>query len=165
MSLKKKKPQKDNLLLLLGTILFCELAGIIGAIFTTPAIPTWYQSLNKPSFNPPAWVFGPVWTLLYFLMGISLYLVLNSSVKSHFKKIGLNFFYLQLFLNILWSLIFFGFKMPFVAFIEIIFLWLSIFFTIYYFVKTTKLAAYLLIPYLLWVTFASFLNLAIAMLN
>lgn len=138
-------------------ILLCEGAGIIGSFFTFNSVTTWYSTLTKPFFTPPSWVFGPVWTLLYLFMGISLYLVWG---KAH-----LRWFWIQLILNTLWSIVFFGLKMPISAYIVIILLWLSIFLTIKTFLKVNKTAAYLLYPYLAWVSFASLLNISIALLN
>ena len=125
---------------------------------TLPSIPTWYAQLNKPSFSPPNWVFGPVWTILYFLMGISLYLVWDKNRK-------IKIFFIQLALNFLWSLIFFGFHLPLIAFITIIALWIAIFMTIKSFHKISRLSALLLVPYILWVSFAALLNLFIILYN
>lgn len=148
----------------ISSIILTQSAGILGAIFTTPSIPTWYAGLNKPSFNPPNWLFGPVWTLLYLLMAFSLYLVWSQ--KDSKKKLAALFiFFTQLVLNSLWSIIFFGLHSPLFAFIEILFLLAFIVLTVIKFKALSKLAAYLLLPYLLWVTFASTLNLAIVLLN
>ncbi|MFH1896458.1 MAG: TspO/MBR family protein [bacterium] len=149
------------------SIIICQLAGIVGAVFTTPAIPTWYASLNKPFFNPPAWVFGPVWTLLYTLMGVAAYLVWKKSFdKLRIKpKKALKLFAVQLALNSLWSIIFFGLKIPFLAFLEILGLGGFIVLTMVEFRKISPRAFWLLLPYLLWVSFASLLNLAIVVLN
>ncbi len=141
------------------------LAGIIGSFFTFEAIPTWYASLQKPEFNPPSWLFSPVWTTLYILMGISLYTVWTTDKSLKLKRAALWFFSLQILLNTLWSIIFFGFKNPTLAFIEIIMLWLSIAMTMVLFQRFSRVAAQLLLPYLLWVTFASVLNGAIMVLN
>lgn len=141
----------------------CLAAGVVGSLFTTSAIPTWYAALNKPVFAPPNWVFAPVWTTLYILMGITLYLVWIS--KTQLKQYALNLFFVQLGLNVLWSIIFFGMKNPVLAFVEIIALWIAIFLTIKSFLKINKLAAFLLYPYLAWVTIATFLNLSIVILN
>lgn len=149
---------------LIFSIIICQLAGIAGALFTTPSIKGWYQSLNKPSFNPPNWIFGPVWTLLYLLMGISLYLVWNQKNNPKIKT-ALIFFAIQLMLNSLWSIIFFSLHLPSLAFLEIIILLIFIILTIIKFLPISKTAAYLLIPYFLWVSFASILNLAIFKLN
>jgi len=148
---------------LIVSIVICEFAGIIGSIFTTPAIGTWYAGLTKPSFNPPNWLFAPVWTLLFLLMGISLFLVWNSKSKS--KKIAIYIFFGQLVLNILWSILFFGMKSPILGVFEIILLWIAILLTIISFVKISKPAGYLLIPYIIWVSFAAALNFALMVLN
>ena len=149
---------------LLASIIICQLAGIIGAVFTTPSISGWYAGLNKPFFNPPNWLFGPVWTLLYLLMGIALYVIWNQKDGVE-TKTALIFFAVQLGLNTLWSIIFFGMRLPSVAFIEILILLLFIILTIVKFFPISKASAYLLIPYLLWVSFASLLNFYIIKLN
>jgi tryptophan-rich sensory protein len=131
----------------------------VGSFFTFNSVSTWYPTLEKPFFNPPSWIFGPVWTTLYFLMGISLFLVWGK------KKTDLTWFWAQLALNAFWSIVFFGMKSPGLAFLVIVLLWISIFLTIKSFYKINKNAAYLLYPYLAWVTFASILNLFIAILN
>jgi len=140
------------------------IAGGLGSIFTFDSIPTWYAALNKPFFNPPNWVFGPAWTILYAFQGIALYLFWNSKKKAS-KSQGFKFFLIQVVLNALWSIIFFGLKIPIFAIVEIIFLWIFIFLTIKEFKKFDKTATYLLYPYLAWVTFASLLNLFIVFLN
>jgi len=178
----------NNLLKLFVCIIICELAGSIGAIFTTPAIGSWYATLNKPSFNPPNWIFGPVWTTLFVLMGVSLYLVWSKKwvvlneigskkaikINSLSKKFLLGkwqkvniiiIFSTQLFLNIVWSVIFFGAQSPAVAFFELIMLWFAILFTIINFYRVSKAAALLLLPYILWVSFAGILNYFIWILN
>jgi len=157
--------KKNDYLKLFSAVLVSELAGIIGSLFTTPSIPSWYASLSKPSFNPPSWVFGPVWTILYALMGIAAFLVWRKGLDRKDVKIALGIFLGQLVLNSLWSIIFFGYQNPGAAFIEIIFLWLAIIATMYVFSKISKPAAWLLLPYILWVTFASFLNYSIWRLN
>jgi len=140
-------------------IIICEGAGLIGTIFTFNSVTTWYVTLNKPFFNPPSWIFGPVWTTLYLLMGVSLYLAWGT------KKISLKWFWIQLGLNSLWSILFFGLKNPPLALIGIILLLVAIFMTIKSFWRKNKTAAWLLLPYLLWVSFASILNLFIVLLN
>lgn len=142
-----------------------EFAGIIGSVFTTPSIPGWYSGIIKPDFNPPEWVFGPVWTTLFALMGIAAFLVWKKGLDRRDVKIALGIFMGQLVLNTLWSIIFFGFKSPGVAFVEIIFLWLAILATIIAFAKISKPAAWLLVPYILWVSFAAYLNYSIYALN
>ncbi|KKU45636.1 MAG: Tryptophan-rich sensory protein [Microgenomates group bacterium GW2011_GWA2_46_7] len=156
---------KDNYLMLLASIVLAQVAGGIGSLFTFSAIPTWYASLTKPAFSPPNWVFGPVWTLLYILMAISAYLVWR---RAQFGKKSLPFWHVystQLALNTLWSILFFGFKFTGLAFIEILALWYFIFRSIQTGQKIDKWSAYLLYPYLAWVSFASLLNLAIWLLN
>lgn len=150
---------------LLISIIGCELVGILGTPFTTAAIPTWYLTLNKPFFAPPNWLFGPAWTLLYFLMGISFYLIWKKNIKNKKIKTAKKLFLAQLFLNFIWSPIFFGLRSPLLGLITIIILWALIIATIYKFYPLSKWAAYLLIPYLLWVTFATTLNGAILFLN
>lgn len=154
-----------NILRFIGSIAVCEAVGIIGSAFTLPSIQSWYIFLNKPVFSPPNWVFGPVWTILYALMGVSLYLIWNQGLKSNKSKKALQIFFVQLFLNFCWSLVFFGLHSSLLALIVIILLWLSIFYTIYLFNKISKIAAILLLPYILWVSFASLLNLFIVLLN
>ena len=150
---------------LVFSIIICQLAGAIGSIFTSQSIAGWYTSLNKPFFNPPNWVFGPVWITLYLLMGVSLYLVWIRGINKPKVKIALAIFGIHLFLNASWSIIFFGLRSPFYAFLEIILLWLAILLTMTKFYKISKTAAYLLIPYIIWVTFAAILNYSIWVLN
>lgn len=156
--MKLKSPVK-----LIISIIICQLAGIIGSFFTVSSIPEWYSTLQKPFFNPPNWLFGPVWTLLYFMMGISLYLIWVN--KDQLEKKVIIIFGTQLFLNTIWPIIFFGLKTPFWALIEIIFLWIAILLTIIESYQISKKAAYLLVPYLLWVSFAAILNLFLWQLN
>jgi len=155
----------NKFLKLIISILVCQGAGVVGSIFTSPAITGWYATLQKPSFNPPNWIFAPVWTLLFLLMGIALYLVWSSGVGSKKKRTAILIFAVQLILNVLWSFLFFGLQSPFYAFIEIIILWLVILLTIISFYRISKPAAYLLLPYILWVSFASVLNFSILILN
>lgn len=153
-----------NILHCLGFIILIELIGNIGSLATFSQIDTWYTTLAKPAFNPPNWVFGPVWTTLFALMGISLYLVWLRAEKPQFKT-ALAIFSPQLTLNVLWSFIFFGWHQPGLAFAEILVLWVAIAATISIFYKISRLAAWLMIPYLAWVTFAAILNFAIWQLN
>ncbi|MCX6706293.1 MAG: tryptophan-rich sensory protein [Candidatus Woesebacteria bacterium] len=157
--------KKVNWPRLIFAIALCQAAGIIGSLFTFSSIPTWYAALTKPSFNPPSWVFGPVWTILYTLMGISLYLILSKGLKKKEVKIAVNLFVWQLIANSLWSIIFFGMKNIPLALIEIIVLLLLVFTTIQKFYKINKTAAYLLIPYFFWGSFATFLTYSIWILN
>ncbi|MCX6807442.1 MAG: tryptophan-rich sensory protein [Patescibacteria group bacterium] len=138
--------------------------GALGSIFTSSSVAThWYFELQKPIFNPPNWVFGPAWTLLYILIGISLFLVWKAKLCN--KKSALIIFSVQLLLNLFWSIIFFGLHAPFYALLEIVILWIFIVLNIIYFSKISKAAAYLLIPYVLWVSFAGVLNFYIYYLN
>ncbi len=156
---------RSNWLKLVVAVIGSELAGIIGAIFTTPSIPTWYATIVRPEFSPPNWIFGPVWTTLYALMGIAAFLVWKTGLNRKNAKIALGVFVGQLVLNSLWSVIFFGLQNPGAAFAEIIFLWLAIVATIVMFARISKPAAWLLVPYILWVSFAAYLNYSIWMLN
>lgn len=147
-------------------IVTCVVVGAISGLLTQKGVDTWYPTIKKPSFNPPNWVFAPVWTTLYVLMGIAAGLVWHEiDRQKETARKGLTFFAIQLGLNALWSFIFFGLNNPFLAFIEIILLWLMIYETFVQFNKVNKIAGYLFIPYLLWVTFATALNGAIWWLN
>ena len=152
-----------NLPRLAPSIILPLAVGVLGSYFTASSIPTWYAALNKPVFAPPNWIFGPVWTTLYILMGISLYLLWTSKKKG--KEKVLRLFFIQLALNFLWSIIFFGMHNVFLAFVEIIALWIFIFLTIRQSLLVSKNAAYLLYPYIIWVTIASILNLLLLILN
>ncbi len=140
---------------LLFCILICEGAGAIGSIATSSSVDSWYASLNKPLIAPPGWLFAPVWTIIYALMGIALFLVLEKNIN---KVKAIWIFSIQLLLNVLWSFIFFGFQMPFLAFLEIIVLWIFIFIMIKGFVKIEKRTKWLLLPYIIWTSFAAILN-------
>ena len=155
----------NNTFKLIIAIVVSELAGIIGSVFTTPSIAGWYAGIVKPALNPPAWVFGPVWTTLFALIGIAAFLVWKKGLDRRDVKIALGIFLGQLVLNTLWSIIFFGLHNPGGAFIEIVFLWLGILATIIVFAKISKPAAWLLVPYILWVSFAGYLNYSIWQLN
>jgi tryptophan-rich sensory protein len=147
------------------SIVVCELAGIIGSLFTTPSIPGWYAGLTKPSFNPPGWVFAPVWTALYAMMGLAAWLVYEKGFKKPEVKGALTVFAVQLLLNTLWSIVFFGAHQIFGAVIVIVLLWAVILWTILLFHKISKAAAWLLVPYILWVSFATVLTVSIFTLN
>lgn len=153
-----------NFFKLVISLIICQLAGFIGSLFTAPAIPIWYASLKKPSFTPPSWLFSPVWIFLFVLMGLTLYILWQAYSKKE-ARIALLFFTLQLILNMLWSVIFFGLKSPMWAFIEILILWLAIFLTIWKSLKISKAAGYLLLAYIIWVSFAAILNYSIWKLN
>jgi tryptophan-rich sensory protein len=154
-----------DLLRLAGSIILCLAAGFIGSLFTTPAIPGWYAALDKPSFTPPSSVFSPVWTVLYLLMAFSLFLVWRAGADAPRRKTALSVFALQLVLNTLWSVLFFGSRSPLAGLVDILFLWAAIVLTILLFSRISKTAAWLLVPYLLWVSFASLLNAAILARN
>lgn len=143
-------------------------AGFIGSLFTTPKIDTWYALINKPTFTPPNWLFGPVWTALYILMGVALFLVISREKnlrQSRAKKLGLIFFTVQLLLNTAWSIVFFGQQNIFLALICILLLWLTILITGLCFFRFYRPAAYCLVPYFIWVSFAVSLNYSLYILN
>jgi len=154
----------NDILKLAVSIVLCQLAGFLGSLFTTPAIPTWYQTLHKPFFTPPNWIFSPVWISLFLLMGISLFLVWRRQDHPQVKT-ALIFFFVQLILNILWSAAFFGLRSPLLGLMDIVLLWIAILLTTRDFLKVSKMAGFLLLPYLLWVGFAVLLNLALWILN
>jgi len=144
--------------------ILCLSVGWVGSLFTDSAS-GWYQELNKPFFNPPGWIFAPVWTALYIMMGISAFLIWQKGLSERKVKIALVIFIIQLLLNGIWSPLFFGLKAPLAAFVDIAFLWLAILITIFLFYKLSKAAAFLLIPYIFWVTFAAVLNFSIMTMN
>jgi len=147
-------------------IVTCVVIGAIAGLLTQEGVDTWYITVEKPSFNPPNWIFAPVWSTLYVMMGVAAGLVWHemNRQKETVKK-GLTYFAIQLGLNALWSFIFFGLHNPFLALIEIVLLWLMIYETFVQFNKVNKIAGYLFIPYLLWVTFATLLTASIWWLN
>lgn len=149
---------------LIAAVLLPLAVGGVAGLFTTEAIPTWYAKLNQPSFNPPNWIFGPVWTTLYLLMGISFFLIWKLEAGKE-RNQAMVIFLVQLLLNFCWSFFFFYFKMIGLALIEILLLWSAIVFMLVRFYKLKPVAAYINIPYLLWVTFATALNAAYFILN
>ena len=154
----------NNTFKLIISLIIPQLAGGLGSYFTIGSVKDWYPVLVKPALNPPAWIFGPVWTTLFLLMGYALYLVWkDESEKS--KRLAYWAFGIQMVLNALWSIIFFGLHSPGGALFEMIFLWLAILATIITFAKISKPAAWLLVPYILWVSFAGYLNFSIWQLN
>lgn len=157
--------KKSNIIKLIISIVLPQVAGGIGSLFTMTSVTTWYVGLNKASFNPPGWIFGPVWTALYLMMGIALFLIWREGLQRQDIRRAVALFGIQLALNLLWSFMFFYLKMPFAAFVEIILLWISILITILAFIRISKWAGILLIPYLLWVSFASILNFYLWRLN
>jgi translocator protein len=154
----------DHIIKLVASLLLPLAIGGIAGIFTTEAIPGWYASLNQPSFNPPNWVFGPVWTTLYLILGISLFMIWKMEPGKQ-RNQAILIFMVQLLLNFGWSFIFFYFKMIGIALIDIIALWIMIVFMLVRFYKLKPLAAYINIPYLFWVTFATVLNATYYYLN
>lgn len=149
-------------------LIVSELAGVIGSVATVSSIPTWYANLAKSELNPPNVVFGPVWIVLYALMGTAFFLVWKmypAALPAKKFKQAVFAFFMQLIVNVLWSIIFFGLRGPSLAFFDILLLWLAIAYMITVFYRISKVAAYLLFPYLLWVTFAVYLNYAILALN
>jgi benzodiazapine receptor len=143
----------------------CLLAGAVGGLFTSPAIPGWYAALQKPAFNPPNWIFGPVWTALYIMMGVAAFLVWDRGWRRPGVRHALAVFAAQLVLNVLWSALFFGARSPVAALVDIVALWLGILASIILFARVSKAGAVLMVPYLLWVSFATALNVAIVALN
>jgi tryptophan-rich sensory protein len=141
------------------------LAGFLGSLFTQPNIAPWYYNLRKPSFAPPNWLFSPVWTILFIVMGIALYLVWREGWGNSQVRSAMVIFFIHLLVNILWSGVFFGLRSPLAGFFVIIALWFLILLTMIYFSSVSRTAAFLLIPYFIWVSFASVLNFAIYKLN
>ena len=146
-------------------IAICEGTGILSGFLANAGMNAWFDSINKPSWNPPSWVFAPVWTTLYLLMGISLWLIWKKDAEQSIKSKALLFFAAQLFLNFWWSIIFFKFHSPALAFLDIVLMIILILITIFKFAKLSRLAAWLLVPYVAWVSSASILNYTIWSLN
>jgi len=147
-------------------LIVCLMVGYSASVVTRPSVETWYPTLVKPIFNPPNWIFMPMWTLLYILMAVAAGLVWDKIKEQNTEvKKALGFFLIQLTLNAIWSYLFFGLKNPMLALIEIALLWLMIYETYLKFIKINKIAGYLLIPYMAWVAFAAVLNASIWWLN
>ena len=146
-------------------VFICQAVGIVSGLLTQNEMTTWFSSLNKPSWNPPAYLFGPVWTTLYLLMGISLWLVWKSNAPETQKLRAELTFALQLFLNFMWSILFFNIHSPALAFVDIVLMIVAILMTIGRFARISRLAAWLLVPYLMWVCFATVLNYRIWAMN
>jgi tryptophan-rich sensory protein len=158
--------KKINIKKLIIALILPQIAGFLGMLFVTPSLDSWYITLNKPVFTPPNWVFAPAWTTLFILMGISLYFVyVTKAKKKSDKLVYITFFYIQLLLNFLWNVLFFGLHNPVLGLIEIILLIFTVGVTIFYGFKIKKVSAYLLIPYILWLCFATALNVGIVVLN
>ncbi|KPL10246.1 TspO protein [candidate division TA06 bacterium SM1_40] len=147
------------------SIVLCQSAGVIGSIFTARSVSTWYPTLRRPFFNPPSWVFGPVWITLYLLMGISLFLVWRKGVGTAQVRVAIVAFAVQLILNAAWSGAFFGLRSPLAGLIVILLLWVAISVTMVLFRQISALASLILIPYIAWVSFAAILNASIYALN
>jgi len=154
-----------DIIKLIVSIVACEGAGGIGAIFTTPAIPTWYAGLKKPAFTPPNSVFGPIWITLYLLMGIAVFLVWREGLGQEGVTIAFVVFWVQLVLNILWSVIFFGLRSLLGGMVMILVLWVAILVNIITFFAVSPIAGGLLIPYIIWVSIAANLNAQVWKLN
>ena len=147
------------------SILICQAAGIAGSFFTASSLEGWYPTLIKPAFTPPGWFIGLVWIILYTLMGLALFLVIREGTEKPEVKAALIIFALQLVVNVLWSLAFFGLKSPLAGIVVILILWVLILLTIIRFLPISRAAALLMVPYILWVSFAAFLNISIWWLN
>ncbi len=156
---------KMNALKLAASILICQGVGLAGAIFTRPAIPVWYASLKKPLFNPPPWIFGPVWVALYLFMGVALFLVWRGGFRKPGARAALVLFAVQLFLNALWSPLFFGLRSPAAGLADIVLLLAAACAAAVMFFRLSRAAGVLMLPYATWVAFAAVLNLSIYVLN
>lgn len=156
---------KPNWAKLILAIVICQAAGGLGALFTSTGPNSWYATLEKPSWNPPNWIFGPVWTVLYLMMGVALYLVWSKTPLERAGRMAFAWFWIQLALNVLWSAAFFGLKSPLYGYLVILALWCAIVATMWTFGRVSKTAVLWLAPYLLWVTFASCLNWSILAFN
>ena len=157
--------EMKNFLRLVISIAVCELVGVVSSIFTRYSVFTWYRTLDKPYFNPPGSVFAPVWITLYFIMGIAAFLIWKQGLEHKGIKFALLIFIIQLVFNMLWSIAFFGMHSLLGGLAVIIILWAAIFMTILGFSEFSRFAGALLIPYFLWVTYASILNYFIWKLN
>jgi len=155
----------SNVLKLIASLAVVLAADAIGSLATMKAIPTWYRGLAKPSFNPPDWLFGPAWTVLYLLMAVAAFLVWKQGIGTPGVKLALVAFLVQLVLNVLWSVFFFGLRSPLGGLVDIVLLWLSILATIVLFFRVSSTAGILLLPYIAWVSFAALLNAAVLRLN
>jgi tryptophan-rich sensory protein len=155
----------NKVIILIVSIVACFIAGGIGSLFTFKAIPTWYPGLRKPPYTPPNWAFGPVWTTLYLLMGISVFIVWQQGLETSSTILGFVLFWIQLVINALWSLIFFGLKSKGGGVVTIVILWFLILATIITFFRVSSWSGALLVPYIVWVSIASYLNIGVWVLN
>lgn len=153
---------RNRWLVLAGLILLCLAVGSLGGYATQPSIDGWYRTIAKPWWTPPDWVFGPVWTILYITMAVAAWLVWQTGDK---VRPALTLFFIQLALNLGWSLLFFGARSPGLALIEVVFLWTGVLLTMLAFFGRSTVAGWLFVPYLAWVSFAAVLNLAIWAMN
>jgi translocator protein len=154
-----------NIVKLLLALAASLCAGLIGSMFTASKIPTWYASLQKPVFTPPNWLFAPAWTVLYILMGVAAFFVWRKGLSNAAVRKAMIFFLVQLILNALWSVVFFGMQSPLGGVIVIVILWVAILMTLLQFFRISKAAGGLMIPYILWVTYAASLNISIWIMN
>jgi len=148
-----------------AAVLFCVIAGSLGSLVTVTGPGSWYGGLQKPFFTPPGWIFAPVWITLFTLMGIALYFIWESGTGKRDVRVALGIFGVQFALNVVWSFLFCGLQSPLLGFIDIKLLWLMIVATIIAFYRVRKISAYLLVPYIAWVTIASALNGSIYFMN
>ena len=160
-----KEMKSRDIIKLIVSIAACQGAGLIGSLFTTAAIPTWYAGLQKPFFTPPNWLFAPAWITLYILMAVAAFLIWRKGLDQKGVRFALIIFLIQLVLNTLWSIVFFGLESPLYGIIVIVALWIAILLTMIKFFKLSTIAGALLTPYIGWVSFAAVLNVAIWMLN
>ena len=154
-----------NALRFLISVTLPLLVGGLSGFATARGVQEWYPSLTKPPFNPPSWVFGPVWTLLYVMMGVAAYVVWQKGWESEVVRVALGLYLIQLILNGFWSILFFGMQSPGIAFVEILILWLAIAATVFWFWRVSPVAGILLLPYGAWVSFAALLNGSLWILN
>jgi len=154
-----------EILKLLVSVAICQAAGALGSVATGPSIATWYATLEKPWFTPPNWVFAPVWLTLFVLMGIAVFLVWRRGLSNRQVKVAMAVFAVQLILNVLWSVAFFGLKSPLAGLVVIVILWVAILMTLLCFFKISRSAGFLLLPYIVWVSIAAVLNASILILN
>ncbi len=157
--------KKTDIFKLVFAVLVCQAAGLIGSIFTRSSLSDWYPALIKPRFTPPGWVFAPVWVSLYLVIGVAAFLVWRRGLDRLDVRKALSFFALQLALNVCWSVFFFGLKSPLAGLIDIVLLSIAVLLTIRSFLPVSYPAALLLIPYFVWIAFATGLNLTIWYIN
>ena len=160
-----EKSRAFELPILVACLVVCQMAGLVGSVFTSRSVSTWYVTLKKPFFTPPNWLFGPVWFTLYTMMGVSLFLVSRKDVTAPVIRLALLLFAIQLVLNGSWTVAFFGLRSPIAGVVVISVLWIAIVLTIVRFFAISVAAGLLLVPYIVWVSFAAALNFAVAALN